>query len=488
MTTSFEAIQEQLRAHATTRHSGPKGLVTDLLERGKTIYGSDSRVDVADSSAPSEITKAVGVLFDTSKLAPAPGGYRLKTRSFGPAFALCPGQPFSQQPLLGYGTGFLVAPNLIATAGHCVAGRDVTEVAILFSFVVTPDGVADHRRADEVYFGAEVLACELTADADDYALVRLDREVEGVVPLTLCRQEPAPGEQVYVVGHPIGLPKKFAGNATVTDTSPESHFVANLDAFGGNSGSPVFDEHHRVRGILVRGNPDFLYDGDCRVMATFALHAAGEHVCRTSRWQPLLQRPQFEEISGPDPSSTSKATEPPGDAYRALQDYLLSAYQPNWLRRLVWPGFDEALSRSVNFNQAPIAVVDDFIERMRQTNTLDEAFFDQLRKDRPRRKAEINAIQIMFTPPISSPIEPRPQPTSARTMRHRVRQELLSLAPEEFTNLVEFEIDEVARQHLRGVERVVSQVVMLINYYDVPHRGLDVLQSRIASVTNRSGH
>jgi hypothetical protein len=43
-------------------------------------------------------------------------------------------------------------------------------------------------------------------------------------------------------------------------------FVANLDTYGGNSGSPVFNsETHKVEGILVRGETDFTTIGACTV-------------------------------------------------------------------------------------------------------------------------------------------------------------------------------------------------------------------------------
>ncbi|MGK7898838.1 MAG: serine protease [Xenococcus sp. (in: cyanobacteria)] len=49
-------------------------------------------------------------------------------------------------------------------------------------------------------------------------------------------------KNVFVIGHPSGLPLKFANGTQVRDHSPSSFFVANLDTYGGNSGSPVFNE------------------------------------------------------------------------------------------------------------------------------------------------------------------------------------------------------------------------------------------------------
>ncbi|MEI8190645.1 MAG: hypothetical protein WCI75_13115 [candidate division NC10 bacterium] len=50
------------------------------------------------------------------------------------------------------------------------------------------------------------------------------------------------------------------------DASPNGYFVANLDTYGGNSGSAVFSATTGlVEGILVRGENDYVWKGGCRV-------------------------------------------------------------------------------------------------------------------------------------------------------------------------------------------------------------------------------
>jgi hypothetical protein len=62
------------------------------------------------------------------------------------------------------------------------------------------------------------------------------------------------------------LPTKFADGAAVRNNQPDAFFVANLDTYGGNSGSPVFNsDTHEVEGILVRGDADFVQHGNCQV-------------------------------------------------------------------------------------------------------------------------------------------------------------------------------------------------------------------------------
>ncbi len=69
-----------------------------------------------------------------------------------------------------------------------------------------------------------------------------------------------------VIGHPAGLPTKIAGGAQGRDRTNEGFFTANLDTYGGNSGSAVFNSlTGLVEGILVRGEQDYMQKGDCRV-------------------------------------------------------------------------------------------------------------------------------------------------------------------------------------------------------------------------------
>ena len=61
-----------------------------------------------------------------------------------------------------------------------------------------------------------------------------------------------------MIGFPSGLPCKVAANAKVSQNTDTFVFTGNLDTYGGNSGSPVFNlTTHEVEGILVRGGEDF---------------------------------------------------------------------------------------------------------------------------------------------------------------------------------------------------------------------------------------
>ena len=72
------------------------------------------------------------------------------------------------------------------------------------------------------------------------------------------------------------------------NNSPKTFFRANLDTYGGNSGSPVFNsDTHQIEGLLVRGETDFVMLGppnNCNVSTVFPdTGGDGEDCTRTTQ-------------------------------------------------------------------------------------------------------------------------------------------------------------------------------------------------------------
>lgn len=181
---------------------------------------------------------------------------------------LCDGERFADQPVPGICSGFLVAPDLILTAGHCFVGRDGSieqaqrfceeELWVMFDYAyMTPadDLVKDLETNpyERNFKCKEVVAMRREhACGHDFALFRLDRPVEGRDPLALRGAgRIAPGTELFSIGHPSGLPKKVALNSFVQesyspldDYTPDEliqGFPYNSDEFVGNSGGAVFN-------------------------------------------------------------------------------------------------------------------------------------------------------------------------------------------------------------------------------------------------------
>lgn len=192
----------------------------------------------------------------------------LQTKTYGQSFNLYRGEPYYEQPVAAgrLCTGFLVKPNVIATAGHCADNRNVKRLRFVFGYEMkdTDQPVTQVPNGD-IYNGMEIIArmYDPRGSGSDWALVKLDRDVRGREILKMAQYEARRGEPVYVLGHPCGLPLKYVPEEPITDDKDQTFFSAELSVYGGNSGSPVFSGRtHEVVGIVVRGdNQNFRWTG-----------------------------------------------------------------------------------------------------------------------------------------------------------------------------------------------------------------------------------
>ncbi|MBA4535212.1 trypsin-like serine peptidase [Brevibacillus halotolerans] len=270
-------------------------ITTVLKENQKSIYGTDDRVDVFQlPQGPNldDVDSVVALFKSANVIDNGNGTSTLQTQNFGAAHNLCAGERFRDQPTGAFCSGFLVSPDVIATAGHCVNADNVANVRFVFGFRMRNETTAETViNNTEIYRGVDVIARQQVGNGPDWALVRIDRPVTNHRIARIRRAGKIDDNQaVHVIGHPSGLPTKFAGGAAVRNNEPNAFFVANLDTFGGNSGSPVFNSNtHEVEGILVRGETDFVQQGTCRVsLVCPTTGCRGEDCTRTTEFAGFL--------------------------------------------------------------------------------------------------------------------------------------------------------------------------------------------------------
>ncbi len=293
---SPEAIAAQVEAGFHAR--SPSGIVEWDGRDWRVIYGTDSRQEIHAVEDPQlrAMAESVALVTNRSQLtARGDGGWDLRRVSWtSTAFgSLCADEPFRGQPTGTGGdcTGFLVGPDLFVTAGHCISAASCSGRAFVFGYRMNEDG----SPPDLVFGQEDVLFCqEIVArqfgGGRDWAIVRLDRQAAGREGLPLRAEGEVPqGTPLAMIGHPVALPTKMASDATVMSESGSSphFFQANLDAYGGNSGSPVINtQTGLVEGILVRGVTDFrTRPGEGCVESNRVPHSGGEGTL------------QFEEVS-----------------------------------------------------------------------------------------------------------------------------------------------------------------------------------------------
>ncbi len=245
----------------------------DTTIRPKVIYGADDRIDVYAETDPQrrDWAAATCALIYTSRLTEHDdGSWTISSPSAYRRYGLppCEGEPFGDQPTAAYCTGFMVGTDLIVTAGHCYNTNSIENTRFIFGFWMVDETTPRlDFHADEVYQGVEVVSFSPSGEYD-HSVVRVDRPIRapGARPFIIRREgDIMPGEFIGVIGHPSGLPMKLAfGNTYVRSSDRTGFFVANLDTYGGNSGSPIINADTGIlEGILVRGETDFVNSGSC---------------------------------------------------------------------------------------------------------------------------------------------------------------------------------------------------------------------------------
>jgi len=250
----------------------------------RAIYGVDSRYDEADvSSCWQEVGRSTAMLVKPEVIE---GNVWSDCGTLESRHQCPTGLRFGDQQTCGSCSGTLIAPNKIATAGHCVSDWDnvltdeeycTANIAVIFGATSETVLAGNEIPPEHVYACSSVDKSVWVEDKDkDWAVFTLDRDVPASVatPVAVGSQQMPMGAGLMMIGHPTGLPTKYADDATIQSVANSGtdrlYYTTNLDAFGGNSGSGVFTTGFAENeagdgcytaavmvGILVSGQTDY---------------------------------------------------------------------------------------------------------------------------------------------------------------------------------------------------------------------------------------
>lgn len=239
-----------------------------VADSDKAIYGDDNRYNVLEYPDEKfrEFAKSTAAMLPNESVQREGLGIFTVHGVSLYELGLSADERFAKQLKLATCSGFLVADDLLVTAGHCIKNKvDCANNKWIFDFSVHNQGIKN-----KVYvFGSDIYQCRKVLSrstslitSSDYVLIRLDRKVEGRAPLKFrTKGKISNNAELVMIGHPSGLPTKIADHAIVRKNEHPFYFVTNLDSFAGNSGSAVFDKKTGiVEGILVQGETDYVYD------------------------------------------------------------------------------------------------------------------------------------------------------------------------------------------------------------------------------------
>lgn len=239
----------------------------------KVIYGADDRVDLVDVINPKykELASSTAAMVSNNRLSELNNEQVVLAGKTLVETGVCSTERFALQPTAARCSGFLVGEDILVTAGHCIQSQfDCDQNSWVFDYKVDfPSQSEVVVDKSNIYQCESIISSNLdSVTQSDYAVVKLSKKVLDRGPLKFRRSGMVSiSDRLVVIGHPSGLPTKVAAGAKVRSVN-DIFMVTNLDTYGGNSGSAVFNELTKeVEGILVRGDTDYVWDPEqqCRV-------------------------------------------------------------------------------------------------------------------------------------------------------------------------------------------------------------------------------
>lgn len=239
----------------------------------KNITGVNDNFDITAPEVPTgarDQSRAVVAFFRRGALeCTADNRFNITAKS---TTSLCSGERFAGEPMLSKCTGFLLKKKeetVLVTAAHCF--QEHREMYAVFGYRMDLGAAPTSFPASNVCLvnrDTHKIAHSQSEEKGDWMLFRLPCEPPpDVTPLTLSSHKPIPGEPLYVIHHPLGLPIKYAGNAKVRPEAKGARFLSNLDATVYSSGAPVFSGiTQNVVGIINNSSDHSLEErGPCVV-------------------------------------------------------------------------------------------------------------------------------------------------------------------------------------------------------------------------------
>lgn len=269
------------------------------------IYGHDERslVNKRSQLKIKELSKSIALII-SKDVVRKKFTYSLidtKPLSDPEGMNICPEEKFADRYTFRSScTGFLIGEDLVASAGHCfTSARDCDGKLVIFNVQTKKEAKAQHVVSNQNIYECSEILSSFSSDIEgrDFSVIRLKKKVMGSISLKMRNSGAiTTDDQVFMIGHSMGLPLVATANAQVSDIHDPHIFKAPLDSFEGSSGSPVFNSKtFEVEGILVRGEEDFFKD-ESRQCYRYEVYDEGTKELPTIRGEAVTRIGDLSEV------------------------------------------------------------------------------------------------------------------------------------------------------------------------------------------------
>lgn len=262
----LSGVKEELKSYTNEELFAAYNTIINARNQAKSVYyGFDTRQDITDTLPQHYLTssKMVFALIEKKYFQNNGSSFHLNNQGlYANVYKLCNTEKFAGQNVYANCTAFAISQNTIASAGHCISKYNFHDYLLVTDFTLSNLNYFDSHGgipADNVYEITGVLDSKVLGDQIDYSIFTVNKVIPNDRIVKLSNKTSYDfNDKFYVIGFPCGLPMKICSDASFRLNNNPYFFQISSDTYGGNSGSPVFNEKtDEVEGILVRGNTDF---------------------------------------------------------------------------------------------------------------------------------------------------------------------------------------------------------------------------------------
>lgn len=167
-------------------------------------------------------------------------------------YIACKEIPFADEPILGYFSGFWIAPNVVVTAKHTTNTTTDSDFYIRILSGFYNNSISNKTVSIPIQNVFEIINdSKLDFNPDNLDVIFHKTTSNNNLPEDSYKFGSADiGDKIYSVGYPFGLPAKLCKAGEIKDQD-EYYYFTDIDSLNKSSGSAIFNENGEIIGMLL---------------------------------------------------------------------------------------------------------------------------------------------------------------------------------------------------------------------------------------------